>query len=143
MGIKGFMKAQATVRRGSRCSTSKAFIRPVRNRRNFYISKHSHVHKIVIDPNTKQATAVRFEKKGRVYEVKANKEIILSAGSVNSPQILMLSGVGRADHLNSLGIPVLSDLKVGDNLQDHIALGGMVFTVNKVILNYNFPLNCN
>jgi choline dehydrogenase-like flavoprotein len=46
----------------------------------------------------------------------------------------MLSGVGRADHLNSLGIPVLSDLKVGDNLQDHIALGGMVFTVNKVML---------
>jgi choline dehydrogenase-like flavoprotein len=95
---------------------------------------HSRVLKIVIDSTTKQATAVRFEKNGKVYEVKATKEIILSAGSVNSPQILMLSGVGRADHLNSLGIPVLSDLKVGDNLQDHIALGGMVFTVNKVML---------
>lgn len=134
MGIKGFMKAQATVRRGSRCSTSKAFIRPVRNRRNFYISKHSHVHKIVIDPNTKQATAVRFEKKGRVYEVKATKEIILSAGSVNSPQILMLSGVGPADHLKTLGIPLMADLPVGNNLQDHIALGGMVFTIDKVSL---------
>ena len=139
------MKAQATVRRGSRCSTSKAFIRPARNRRNFSVSKHSLVHKIVIDPVTKQATAVRFEKKGKIYQVKATKEIILSAGSVNSPQLMMLSGVGRSDHLNSLGIPVIQNLPVGDNLQDHVALGGMVFTVNKVkeygLVNNNFALN--
>ncbi|EFX84143.1 hypothetical protein DAPPUDRAFT_100066 [Daphnia pulex] len=127
----GFMLVQATNRRGHRCSTAKAFLRPIRHRPNLFVSMHSRVLKIVIDSTTKQATAVRFEKNGKVYEVKATKEIILSAGSVNSPQILMLSGVGRADHLNSLGIPVLSDLKVGDNLQDHIALGGMVFTVNK------------
>jgi glucose dehydrogenase (acceptor) len=93
---------------------------------------HSRVLKIVIDSTTKQATAVRFEKNGKVYEVKATKEIILSAGSVNSPQILMLSGVGPADHLKTLGIPLMADLKVGDNLQDHIALGGMVFTIDKV-----------
>ena len=129
------MKAQATVRRGSRCSTSKAFIRPARNRRNFSVSKHSLVHKIVIDPVTKQATAVRFEKKGKIYQVKATKEIILSAGSVNSPQLLMLSGVGPEDHLKSLGIPVIQNLPVGDNLQDHIALGGMVFTLQKVNLH--------
>ncbi|KZS13782.1 Choline dehydrogenase, mitochondrial [Daphnia magna] len=127
----GFMKAQATVRRGSRCSSSKAFLRPARKRRNLDISKHSLVHKIVIDPSTKQATAVRFEKKGVMYQVQAKKEIILSAGSVNSPQLLMLSGVGPADHLQSLGIPVIADLPVGNNLQDHIALGGMVFTVDK------------
>jgi choline dehydrogenase-like flavoprotein len=90
------------------------------------------VHKIVIDPVTKQATAVRFEKKGKIYQVKATKEIILSAGSVNSPQLLMLSGVGPEDHLKSLGIPVIQNLPVGDNLQDHIALGGMVFTVDQV-----------
>lgn len=131
--ITGFMKAQATVRRGSRCSSSKAFLRPARKRRNLDISKHSLVHKIVIDPSTKQATAVRFEKKGVMYQVQAKKEIILSAGSVNSPQLLMLSGVGPADHLQSLGIPVIADLPVGNNLQDHIALGGMIFTVDKVI----------
>lgn len=95
---------------------------------------NSLVHKIVIDPVTKQATAVRFEKNGQIYQVRAKKEIILSAGAVNSPQILMLSGVGPAEHLNSLKIPVIADLPVGDNLQDHISLGGMVFTIDKVIL---------
>jgi choline dehydrogenase-like flavoprotein len=93
---------------------------------------HSRVLKIVIDPSTKQATAVRFEKKGKIYQVKATKEIILSAGSVNSPQLMMLSGVGPEDHLKSLGIPVIQNLPVGDNLQDHIALGGMMFTVDQV-----------
>lgn len=127
------MLVQATNRRGHRCSTAKAFLRPVRHRPNLHISMHSRVLKIIIDSTTKQVTAVRFEKLGKVYEIKTTKEIILSAGSVNSPQILMLSGVGPADHLNSLGIPVLSDLRVGDNLQDHIALGGMVFTLKKVI----------
>lgn len=126
------MLAQATNRRGHRCSTAKAFLRPIRNRQNLHISMHSHVHKIIIDPVTKQATAVRFEKKGQIYQVNAKKEIIVSAGSVNSPQLLMLSGVGPADHLQSFGIPVIEDLPVGDNLQDHISLGGMVFTVNKV-----------
>uniref|UniRef100_A0A0P6FW01 Glucose dehydrogenase (FAD, quinone) n=1 Tax=Daphnia magna TaxID=35525 RepID=A0A0P6FW01_9CRUS len=127
----GFMLAQATNRRGRRCSTAKAFLRPIRNRQNLHISMHSHVHKIIIDPVTKQATAVRFEKKGQIYQVNAKKEIIVSAGSVNSPQLLMLSGVGPANHLQSFGIPVIEDLPVGDNLQDHISLGGMVFTVNK------------
>ncbi|KZS09801.1 Glucose dehydrogenase [Daphnia magna] len=109
----GFMLTQATNRRGHRCSTAKAFLRPIRNRQNFHISMYSHVHKIIIDPVTKQATAVRFEKKGQIYQVNAKK--------VSCP----------ADHLQSFGIPVIEDLPVGDNLQDHIALGGMVFTVNK------------
>lgn len=126
------MLVQATNRRGHRCSTAKAFLRPIRHRPNLHISMHSHVHKIIIDPLTKQATAVRFEKEGQIYQVQAKKEIILSAGSVNSPQLLMLSGVGPAGHLQSFGIPVMADLPVGDNLQDHIALGGMVFTIDKV-----------
>jgi choline dehydrogenase-like flavoprotein len=95
---------------------------------------HSRVLKIIIDPITKQATAVRFEKNGQVYQIQATKEIILSSGSVNSPQLLMLSGIGPEDHLKSLNIPVIKSLPVGDNLQDHIALGGMVFTIDKVIL---------
>ena len=139
------MLVQATNRRGHRCSTAKAFLRPIRHRSNLYVSMHSRVLKIIIDPSTKQATAVRFEKNGKIYEIKATKEIILSAGSVNSPQLMMLSGVGRSDHLNSLGIPVIQNLPVGDNLQDHVALGGMVFTVNKVkeygLVNNNFALN--
>lgn len=128
------MLAQATNRRGHRCSTAKAFLRPVRHRSNLFISMHSRVLKIIIDPITKQATAVRFEKNGQVYQIQATKEIILSSGSVNSPQLLMLSGIGPEDHLKSLNIPVIKSLPVGDNLQDHIALGGMVFTIDKVIL---------
>ncbi|EFX84142.1 hypothetical protein DAPPUDRAFT_47585, partial [Daphnia pulex] len=127
----GFMLAQATNRRGHRCSTAKAFLRPVRHRSNLFISMHSRVLKIIIDPITKQATAVRFEKNGQVYQIQATKEIILSSGSVNSPQLLMLSGIGPEDHLKSLNIPVIKSLPVGDNLQDHIALGGMVFTIDK------------
>lgn len=128
------MKSQGTVRRGSRCSTAKAFLRPIRNRPNLHISMNSHVHKIMIDPISKQATGVRFEKEGRIYEVQAKKEVILSAGAVNTPQLLMLSGVGPAEHLASFDIPVMANLRVGDNLQDHISLGGMVFTFEKVIL---------
>ncbi len=126
---------QGTIRRGARCSTAKAFLRPVRHRPNLHISLNSHVLKIIIDPTTKTATGVQFKKNGVVYNVGATKEVILSAGAVNSPQILMLSGVGHADHLKSLGIPVFADLSVGDNLQDHISLGGMVFTMEKVISN--------
>ena len=127
------MKIQSTTRSGARCSTAKAFLRPVRHRSNLHISMHSQVLKIIVDPTSKQATGVRFEKKGRIYEIGVTKEVILSAGAINSPQILMLSGVGPASHLSSLGINVLADLQVGDNLQDHVSNGGMVFTINKVI----------
>ena len=129
----GFMRAQGTVRKGQRCSTSKAFLRPARYRPNLHISTKSTVLKILIDTDTKVAYGVQFEKKGRIYHVSANKEVILSAGSIASPQILMLSGVGPAAHLQSLGIDVIADLPVGENLQDHVALGGMVFQVNETV----------
>ncbi|XP_049953871.1 glucose dehydrogenase [FAD, quinone]-like [Schistocerca serialis cubense] len=70
----------------------------------------------------------------RYQEVLADKEVILSAGAINSPQLLMLSGVGPRDHLESLGIPVVQDLPaVGQNLQDHPAMGGITFTVNESV----------
>ncbi|KAI9553150.1 hypothetical protein GHT06_021043 [Daphnia sinensis] len=128
----GFMFSQGTVRRGSRCSTSKAFLRPVRNRKNLHISMYSHVTKILIDPDTKEATGVMFEKQGTIYVVRATKEVVLSAGSIASPQILMLSGVGPADHLIKKGItPILDQPYVGENLHDHIGLIGMVFLIDK------------
>ena len=126
------MKVQTTTRNGRRCSTAKAYLRPVRHRSNLHISMNSQVLKININPVSKQATGVRFEKKGQIYEVAVSKEVILSGGAINSPQLLMLSGVGPADHLNSLGIPVLANLQVGSNLQDHVANGGMIFTIDKV-----------
>ncbi len=129
------MIPQGTIRRGSRCSTSKAFLRPVRNRKNLHISMNSHVLKVVIDPVTKVATDVQFEKGGRMYLVKATKEIVLSAGSIASPQILMLSGVGPAAHLTEKGIsPVIADLPVGKNLHDHVGIIGMTFLIGKTFV---------
>ena len=127
----GFMLTQATIREGSRCSTAKAFLRPIRRRGNLHISMHSRVLKVLIDRSSKVATGVKFERKGTIYRVSARKEVILSAGTINSAQILMLSGIGPAEHLQQQGIPVMSDLRVGDNLQDHISMGGMVFQVEQ------------
>ena len=128
----GFMIPQGTIRRSRRCSTAKAFLRPVRHRSNLHISMRSQVLKVLIDSN-KNAYGVQFQKNGRIYQVKASKEVILSAGAIGSPQILMLSGVGPADHLNSLGIPVMADLHVGDNLQDHISGRFMVNLINSTV----------
>ena len=127
------MLAQGTTRRGSRCSASKAFLRPVRNRKNLHISMNSHVIKIIIDPTTKTATGVQFEKQGKMYFVEATKEVVLSAGAIASPQILMLSGVGPADHLTEKGItPILDQPYVGENLQDHVGIIGMVFLIGNI-----------
>ncbi|XP_055638852.1 glucose dehydrogenase [FAD, quinone] isoform X2 [Toxorhynchites rutilus septentrionalis] len=131
--MMGFSKAQATMRDGRRCSAGKAFLRPVANRPNLHISMNSRVTRILIDPATKKAYGVEFMKNKKRYAVKAIKEIILSAGAIASPQILMLSGIGPKEHLQEVGIPVIQDLKVGYNLQDHVTLPGLVFTVNKPV----------
>ncbi|KAF5272033.1 hypothetical protein FQR65_LT05014 [Abscondita terminalis] len=129
----GFMIAQGTIRRGSRCSTAKAFLRPVRLRKNLHIALNAHVTRLLIDPITMQAYGVEFFRHGRMHSVQARKEVILSAGAINSPQILMLSGIGPKEHLHQLKIPVLKDLRVGENLQDHVAMGGLTFLVDKPI----------
>ncbi|CAG0883877.1 unnamed protein product [Darwinula stevensoni] len=128
----GFMIPQGTIRRGARCSTAKAFLRPVRLRPNLDVSMRSFVHKVLID-NHKRAWAVKFEKDGNIRKVKARKEIILCAGAVGSPHILMVSGVGPRAHLEEHGIHVHSDLKVGYNLQDHIGIGGLTFLIKEPV----------
>lgn len=128
-----FTATQATLRKGSRCSTSKAFIEPARGRPNLHIVTYAQVTKVLFDSD-KRAYGVQFDRGLRRDNVaKARKEIILSAGAVNSPQLLMLSGVGPAKHLESLGIPVVADLPVGENLQDHIFIP-LSFTVDRDIL---------
>lgn len=112
----GYMIAQGTIRRGSRCSTAKAFLRPIRLRPNFHLALNAFVTKIEIDPKTKRAWGVEFVRHNRKQIIRARREVILSAGAINSPQILMLSGVGPRDHLEAMGIPVLKDLPVGNNL---------------------------
>ncbi|XP_026466570.1 glucose dehydrogenase [FAD, quinone] [Ctenocephalides felis] len=129
----GFMIAQGTIRRGSRCSTGKAFLRPARLRKNLHVSMHSHVTKIMINPTTKEAYGVEFVRDRKLHRIRATREVIVSGGSVNSPQILMLSGIGPQAELTKHGIPVIQDLQVGENLQDHIGLGGLTFMVNKPV----------
>lgn len=88
----GFMIAQGTIRRASRCSTAKAFLRPVRLRDNLHIALNAHVTKLLINPFTMEAYGVEFWRNGKKQSIKARKEVVVSAGSINSPQLLMLSG---------------------------------------------------
>lgn len=129
----GFMIAQGTIRGGSRCSSSKAFLRPARLRQNLHVALNSQVTKVLIDPITKRAYGIEMIRQGKMYRIRARKEVILSAGAVNSPQILMLSGIGPKDHLEQFGIPVIMSSAVGENLQDHVGLGGLTFMVNQPI----------
>lgn len=129
----GFMIAQGTVRRGSRCSTAKAFLRPARLRPNLHIAMYAHVTRLMIDPKTKRAFGVEFIRDRKINYIRATKEVIVSAGSINSPQILMLSGIGPSAELRKHKIPLIKELSVGENLQDHVGLGGLTFSVNRPV----------
>ncbi|XP_015597063.1 glucose dehydrogenase [FAD, quinone] isoform X2 [Cephus cinctus] len=128
----GVMKLQSTSIHGSRQSTNGAFIRPIRYKReNLVIETQAHVSRILIDPKTKHATGVEYmsTRTGFVKVALARKEVILSAGALNSPKILMLSGVGPAKELKSHGIQVIYDSAVGHNLQDHVTMDGFVIAL--------------
>lgn len=129
----GVMYNQGTSRNGRRCSTFKAYIHPAQLRDNFNLITNAHVTKIIIDPNTKQAYGVEFFKDNQFHQVHASKEVLLSAGTIGSAQILMLSGIGPKEELSRHNIQTISDLKVGCNLQDHIGTGNLVFTADTSI----------
>lgn len=103
---------------------------PIRNRPNLHVKKNSMVTKILIHPDTKTTYGVEFQRNDRTYRVLARKEVIVSAGAINSPQLLMLSGIGPRQHLEQKGIEIIQDLPVGENLMDHVSLGGLVFITN-------------
>ncbi|XP_076249233.1 glucose dehydrogenase [FAD, quinone]-like [Calliopsis andreniformis] len=134
----GFSYIQSTMQKGYRMSSNKAYLVGKR-RRNLHVTKMSMVHRILIDKKSKRAVGVQFVKNNRRISVYANKEVILCAGAIGSAQLLMLSGVGPAEQLRNLGIDVLKDSRVGDNVMDHIVYGGLTFTVNEPvsILLYN------
>ena len=83
-----------------------------RQRKNLHVALKSYVTKVLIDANSKTAYGVRFKRKGKIWDVRARKEVILSAGALNSPHLLMLSGIGPKHHLQEHGIPVIQDLQV-------------------------------
>lgn len=137
----GFSRSQGSLRDGLRMSTAKAYLRPARHRENLHISLKSHVEKILINPDTKEAYGVQFTKEDRKYVVFANKEVILSAGAIQSPQILMISGVGPKQHLEDKNIKVIHHLPgVGENLQDHIASGGGSFLLTNPVNNESLSI---
>lgn len=128
----GFSLIQSTIKNGTRMSTNRAYLYPARKRKNLILSKRSHVDKILID-DSKRAYGVEFTKADVTIRVRARKEVILSAGAINSPQILMLSGIGPSKHLAEMKINLVQDAPVGENLMDHIAYGGLVFLVNQPV----------
>ncbi|XP_076222072.1 glucose dehydrogenase [FAD, quinone] isoform X2 [Nomia melanderi] len=136
----GVMQLQMTSVHGMRQSTNGAFIRPIRRkRRNLTIETQAHVTRILIDDATKRAIGVEYVSTatGVIKTALARKEVILSAGAINSPKILMLSGIGPARHLRQHGIKVVRDLPVGRNLQDHVTMDGLVVALNKTSTSKN------
>ncbi|KAI8442286.1 hypothetical protein MSG28_005840 [Choristoneura fumiferana] len=125
-----FSYIQATMNRGRRHSSAKAFLHNVKKRKSLHILTSCRVTKVIIDPATKTALGVQFIRNGLVYEIRAKKEVILSAGPIESPHLLMLSGVGPREQLDSVGIPVIHNLPVGQTLYDHISYPGLAFKLN-------------
>ena len=108
-------------RGGLRWNTTKAFLRPAMKRKNLRVLTGAETERLEFDGKT--VTGVRFRLDGRLRIARASREVVLSAGAINSPKILELSGVGRADVLSALGIPVHHALQgVGENLQDHLQI---------------------
>jgi choline dehydrogenase len=118
---EGFGDMEMTVHRGRRWSAANAYLKPALKRGNLTLIKGALVRRILIED--KRAVGVEFETGGEIREAKAAREVILSASSINSPKILMQSGIGPAAHLAEMGIDVVADRPgVGANLQDHLEL---------------------
>lgn len=126
-------------RSGWRWNTSKAFLRPVRNRPNLSIWTQSHVQKLRLEVDAsgrKRCTGIVLQRQGQRVEVGADKEVILSAGAIGSPHILQLSGIGPGCLLTRHGIDVAHDLPgVGENLQDHLQIRSVFKVQNARTLN--------
>jgi choline dehydrogenase len=110
---------QLTVKEGRRQSTAVAYLHPILDRPNLTIQTGALVSRILFEG--RRTFGVAYTQNGTQYHVRANQEVILSAGVFDSPKLLMLSGIGSAEHLHALDIPVIADLPgVGQNLQDHL-----------------------
>ena len=121
-GLKqeGFGAMEQTIYKGRRWSAANAYLKPALSRENLRMMK-CFVRRIIIDGG--RAIGVEIQRGDSVHHVRANREVVLAASSINTPKILMLSGIGPADHLTEMGIDVVADRPgVGANLQDHLEL---------------------
>ncbi len=116
---EGFGRSQYSIRNGKRSSAAAAYLRPVLKRPNLTVHTGALTTRILIEAT--KATGVEYVRGGQTVRAQAGAEVIVSAGAFNTPQILMLSGIGPAEHLSEMGIKPVADLPVGKNLQDHVA----------------------
>ncbi len=115
----GFGRYDFTIRAGKRCSTARAFLAPAAKRPNLTVVTRALAHKVILEG--KRATGVEYRVGQQVITARAAKEVVLASGVVNSPQLLMLSGIGDSEELGQHGIPVVHHLPgVGKNVQDHV-----------------------
>lgn len=136
---EGFGPAELTIRKGRRMSTAVAYLRPVSKRPNLTVRTKAHVTRILMDGH--RAVGVEYRQKGRIAQVRAVREVISSGGTFQSAQLLMLSGIGDGDHLRSVGINAIADLKgVGQNLHDHIGTQVQI-TSPEPVSHYKFIRN--
>ena len=116
---EGFGRMDMTVRKGTRCSAAKAYLYPARKRSNLRVIQNALATRVLFEG--KRAVGVEYERGGKLHQVRGEREVILSGGSINSVQLLKLSGIGPAQELQGLGVPVVADRPgVGANLQDHL-----------------------
>ncbi|XP_050464030.1 glucose dehydrogenase [FAD, quinone]-like isoform X1 [Cataglyphis hispanica] len=116
----GFSVAQTNSKNGVRVSTAAAFLRPIRHRRNLNIALNATATKIIVE--NQKAVGVQFYQGGELRVARATKEVIASGGAVNSPQLLLLSGIGPKEHLQAVNVTVVKDLPgVGENLHNHVS----------------------
>ncbi|CAO1440707.1 unnamed protein product [Diamesa serratosioi] len=138
----GYSWIQTNTKSGRRVSSNRAYLDPIRSKRtNLQIKTNCRVAKVLIDATTKKVSGVTLNLGGYLYNVTVSKEVVLSAGAINTPQILMLSGIGPKAHLESKNVTSIVDLKVGNYLQDHVAPGGVSVLVNVPTLKRSDILN--
>ncbi len=135
---EGYGLYQATIKNGRRMSAARAYLHPVTSRRNLIIEKNALVQRILFDGN--RATGVEYEHHGGTKTAYAQSEVIVSAGAINSPQLMLLSGVGPATDLRSLDIEVVLDQpNVGANLQDHLSIDYLYASTVPTINDQLYP----
>jgi 4-pyridoxate dehydrogenase len=118
---EGFGRSQWTIRNGRRCSAAVAFLRPAMGRPNLTVETNALVTRVILEGA--RATGVEYARNGRLHRVSTTREVLLAGGVFNTPQLLMLSGIGEADHLREVGIePKVNLPGVGKNLQDHLSV---------------------
>jgi choline dehydrogenase-like flavoprotein len=116
---EGFGRGQYTIRDGRRSSSARAYLRPAKKRPNLIVATGAHATQVLMQGT--RATGVEYVTDGGdTIRAEADRDVIVASGTFNSPQILMLSGIGPAAHLNTMGIKTRVDLPVGKNLQDHL-----------------------